>query len=128
MSDQRILLIGGVSLIKGRVREAGPVMKEICDDLEPLLNEIGFVDNAPFNTISMIIRFGGKTDLNPDYKPINKNFGELPVAIEMELSGLRVASRDVVKNAFMMAVVDILLDVAKKYSLPSKQLEMIKIE
>jgi hypothetical protein len=61
MTNQRILLIGGVSLVKGRVREAGPAMREICDELEPLLQDIDFVVNAPFNTISMIIRFGKKT-------------------------------------------------------------------
>ncbi len=126
MSDQRILLIGGVSLIKGRVREAGLAMKEICDDLEPLLKEIGFVDNAPFNTVSMIIRFGEKTDLTPDYEPINKRHCELPVAVEMELSGLRVASKDIVKSAFVKATIDVLLDVAKKYDLPSEPLKMIK--
>lgn len=128
MSDQRILLIGGVSLIKGRVREAGLAMKEICDDLEPLLKEIGFVDNAPFNTVSMIIRFGEKTDITPDYEPINKRHSELPVAVEMELSGLRVASKDVVKSAFIKATIDVLLDVAKKYDLPSEPLEMIKVQ
>lgn len=126
MSDQRILLIGGVSLIKGRVREAGLAMKEICDDLEPLLKEIGFVDNAPFKTVSMIIRFGEKTDLTPDYEPINKRHSELPVAVEMELSTLRVASKDVVKSAFVKVAIDILLDVAKKYGLRSEPLEMIK--
>ena len=128
MSDQRILLIGGVSLIKGRVKEAGLAMKEICDDLEPLLKEIGFVDNAPFKTVSMIIRFGEKTDLTPDYEPVNKRHSELPVAVEMELSGLRVASKDVVKSAFVKATVDVLLDVAKKYGLPSEQLETIKAQ
>ena len=126
MSDQRILLIGGISLIKGRVREAGMAMKEICDDLEPLLKEIGFVDNAPFDTVSMIIRFGEKTDFTPNYEPINKRYGELPVAIEMELSGLRIASKDMVKSAFVKAVIDVLCDVAKKYDLPLEPLEIIK--
>ncbi|KZN34360.1 hypothetical protein N480_22415 [Pseudoalteromonas luteoviolacea S2607] len=128
MSDQRILLIGGVSLIKGRVREAGLAMQEICDDLEPLLNEIGYVDNAPFKTVSMIIRFGEKTDLTPDYDPINKRHSELPVAVEMELASLRVASKDVVKSTFVKATIDVLIDVAKKYDLPSEPLEMIKAQ
>lgn len=128
MSDQRILLIGGVSLIKGRVKEAGLAMKEICDDLEPLLNKIGFVDNAPFKTVSMIIRFGGKTDLAPDYEPIHKRHSELPVAVEMELASLRIASKDVVKSAFLKATIDVLLDVARKYDLPAEPLEMINAQ
>lgn len=125
MSDQRILLIGGVSLVKGRVREAGPAMQEICNELEPLLNEIGFVDNAPFKTVSMIIRFGETTELTPSYDSINKRHSELPVAIEMELAELRLASKDVVKSAFAKATIDVLFDVAKRYDLPSEQLEAI---
>lgn len=126
MSEQRILLIGGVSLVKGRVREAGSVMQEICNELEPLLKEISFVDNAPFKTVSMIIRFGENTNLNPEYEPINKRHSELPVAIELELASLRTASKEVVKDAFVKATIDVLADVARKYNLPAEPLEAIR--
>lgn len=126
MSEQRILLIGGVSLVKGRVREAGLVMQEICNELEPLLKEISFVDNAPFKTVSMIIRFGENTNLNPEYEPINKRHSELPVAIELELASLRTASKEVVKDAFVKATIDVLADVARKYNLPAEPLEAIR--
>ena len=128
MEEQRVLLIGGVSLIKGRVREAGLAMKEICDELEPFLNEIGYVNEAPFKTVSLIVRFGEKTDLKPDYDPINKRYSELPVAVEMELASLRTASKEVVKNTFVIATIDVLIDVAKKYGLPAQQLESLKKE
>ena len=127
MATQRILLIGGVSLIKGRVREAGIVMQEICNELEPILKEIGFVNNAPFNTVSLIIRFGENNNLVPEYGPINKRYSELPVAIEFELEGLRLANKDAVKSEFVAATLSVLLDVAKKYALPSKPLEVIKV-
>lgn len=126
MSEQRILLIGGVSLVKGRVREAGAVMQEICNELEPFLNDIGFVNNAPFKTISMVIRFGNNTNLTPDYDPINKRYSELPVAVELELSSLRFASKEVVKDAFIKATIDVLVDVANKFDLPSDSLEAMK--
>jgi hypothetical protein len=126
MAEQRILLIGGVSLIKGRVKEAGIAMKEICDELEPLLQSIGFVENAPFKTVSMIIRFGEETDLIPKYEPISKRYCELPVAVEMELASLRMASKEVVKSIFVRATIDVLVDVAKKYDLPIGPLEAIK--
>lgn len=113
-------------MIKGRVKEAGIAMQEICYELEPLLKEVGFVDNAPFKTVSMIIRFGEKTDLTPDYDPINKRHSELPVAVEMELAGLRMASKDVVKSAFVKATIDVLIDVAKKYDLPFEALETMR--
>ncbi|KJG37390.1 hypothetical protein UA32_12820 [Photobacterium angustum] len=125
MADQRILLIGGVSLMKGRVKEAGPVMREICDELEPMLQDIGFLNEAPFKTISMIICFGEKDDLTPQYDPINKRHSELPVGVELELAGLRTASKDVVKAAFVTATIDVLLDVSEKYGLPNAPLKTI---
>jgi len=72
MTEQKILLIGGVSLVRGRIRDAGLVMKEICDVLEPILLNSGFTDNAPFRTVSLIIRFGEKTDFTPKYDTIDK--------------------------------------------------------
>lgn len=125
MSEQRILLIGGVSLVKGRVREAGLVMQKICNELEPFLKEIGFVDNAPFKTVSMIIRFGEKTNLNPEYEPINKRHSELPVSVEFKLSSLCTASKEAVKNAFVKATIDVLADVAHRYNLPADQLKTL---
>lgn len=125
MTEQRVLLIGGVSLVKGRVKEAGPVMREICDELEPMLNNMGFLDNAPFKTISMIIRFGERNNLTPQYDPINKRHSELPVAVELELASLRTASKEVVKSAFVTATIDVLLDVSEKYGLPNASLKAI---
>lgn len=48
MLEKKILLIGGVSLTKGRIKDVGLVMKEICDELEPMLNKICFINSAPF--------------------------------------------------------------------------------
>lgn len=125
MVDRRILLIGGVSLVRGRVKEAGSVMREICDELEPMLQDLGFVDSAPFKTISMIIRFGEKNNLTPKYEAINKSHSELPVAVELELAGLRTASKEVVKSAFVTAAINVLLDVSEKYGLPNAPLKAI---
>jgi len=97
-------------------------MAEICDEFESLLMEISFIDNAPFKTISLIIRFGEETDLKPSYEAINERHSELPVAILMELAELRMASKAVVKTAFSKATVEVLFDVAKKYNLPTKRL------
>jgi hypothetical protein len=114
-----MLLVGAVSLIKGTVREAGPAIVEVCDLLEGKLNEIGFVANAPFKTVHLIVRLGEKNELKPKYQAINKRHMELPVTVEVELAPLRVAKRDEVVRTFMKATVAVLLDVARKYDLPS---------
>ena len=124
--QQKILLIGGVSLVKGRIPDAGVVMQEICNQLEPLLAETGYIDNAPFKTVSLILRFGEKTDFTPIYEPINKRYSELPVAVELQLAALRSADKDTVINEFFSATIGVLIDVARKYSLPFGELEKIK--
>jgi hypothetical protein len=119
MSDQ-ILLLGGVALIKGRVKEAGMAMKHVRETLDPKLTAMHFTENAQFKTVHLIIRFGEQTDLKPSYQAINKREKELPIAIEMEMEPLRGASREVVEHVLLGATVEALLDVATKYGLPSE--------
>jgi hypothetical protein len=126
VSTQRCLLIGAVSLIKGRVREAGMAMVEVADRIEPVLNETGYMASAPFKTVHLIIRFGEKTDLDPKLSPINRREMELPAAVELEMAPLRLATRDVVARAIMDATVAVLLNVAEKYNLPKDRLGELK--
>lgn len=126
MSTQRCLLIGAVSLIKGRVKEAGMAMVEVADKIEPLLNETGYMNNAPFKTVHLIVRFGEKTDLEPKFSAINKRELELPAAVELELAPLRMATRDVVARVIMDATVGVLLRVAEKYNLPKDGLSELR--
>lgn len=123
MPDRRILLIGCVSLVKGRVKDAGFAMSEICNELEPTLKKMEFTQGAPFHTISLILRFGDKSCLVPSYERINSKHSELPVAIELEMSKLRVADRDSIKAEFVRAVKIVLVDVAAKYNLDLSGLE-----
>jgi hypothetical protein len=112
------LLVGAVSLIKGNVRDAGLAMVEVCDRLEVKLKDIGFVENAPFKTVHLILRLGEKTELKPKYQAINKRRMELPATVEIEMEPLRLAKRDEVVRVFMKATVAVLLDVAQKFNLP----------
>lgn len=86
MEQKRKLLIGGVALVMGNVRNAGEAMVAVCDELDPILIESGWFPAAPFKYISLIIRYGVKTDLKPEFQPIIKKYGELPVAIVMGIA------------------------------------------
>ena len=122
MQNERILLIGGVGLVRGRVRDSGPVMVEICDELEPLLRECGYSKSAPFKTVSLILRFGTQRKLEPEYGPLDRRHSELPVSVELEMGKLRRMSREEVKRDFMIATLAILVDVAQRYGLPQDAL------
>ena len=112
------MLIGAVSLVKGRVREVGLVMQDVMNLLEPRMASAAFLVNAPFKTVHLIIRFGDKTDLEVEYQPINKRDMELPVAVQLELAPLRMASREVALAAILQATTAVLADISKRYGLP----------
>lgn len=127
MSVKRILLIGAVVMLRGRVKESGLAMVEVCDRLEPVLAQIKFVANAPFKTVHLIINYGEKTDLKVKYQAINKRHEELPVTVDLEQAPLRMASREVVAKEIMNATIEVLLQVAEKYSLPSEGLRELRV-
>lgn len=117
------VVLGGVGLIKGSIREAGPAMVEITTELNPFLIEDGFLEDAPFNLLHGIIRFGSKYDPHSQIGPIDKKNNELPFAVEVELAPLRRASKDEIVNKFLMVLIPALFTIASKYDLPKKGLK-----
>ncbi len=123
METERILLIGGVALVKGKVQDAGVIMVEICYELEPMLRKVEFTERAPFYTISLIIRFGDQNSLEPEYQRISRKYDELPVAIEVDMARIRRQPKEILKPIFGRATMIVLRNVALKYNLPSEFLD-----
>ncbi len=118
------VILGGVGLIKGSIREAGPAMVEITAELNPFLVEDRFfLADAPFKLLHGIIRFGTKLDPHSQIGPIDKINNELPFAVEIELAPLRRASKDEVIENFLMALIPALFTIASKYELPIRGLK-----
>lgn len=127
MQERRMLLIGGVGLVRGNLQHAGSLMVDICDELEPLLQAVGFTVHAPFKTVSLVLKFGLKRDLSPVLDRIDKQHAELPVHVELEMRMLKRLSRDELKQEFTLATLSALIDVAERFSLPSQHLaELLK--
>jgi len=118
MRADACLVLGGVGLIKGDIRESGHAMVEIFDEINPYLVGDGFVSNAPFKLLNGIIRFGTKFDPHAEVGPIDKRHNELPFAVEVEMAPLRRASREKVKSEFLKAVIPALFAIAIEYDLP----------
>ena len=109
-------------MVRGRVRDAGTIMVEICDELEPVLQAITYLEQAPFRTVSLIIRFGSKRNSVLEYGPLDRKHSELPVAVELEMRALARMSRDDIKKEFLNVTVSALVDVAQRYGLPYEPL------
>lgn len=124
MTHSRKLSLGGAALTKTRNnKHTIPVMQEIQDDLEQVMISTGYLDNAPFKWITLMLRYGLKNDAKPVYQRINKKYGDLPIAIELDTHELQDANREMLKRLFMIAILKSLIDVGKKYNLPTRAFE-----
>lgn len=107
----------------GRLKNAGAAMVEVCDELDPVLTATKFAEKAPFKYVSLIIRYDIKNDTKPKYQGIAKKYGELRIAVELDMTLLKSASKNgTLKTVFQIATLDALIDVGEKYQLPVEKL------
>ena len=119
----RKLGLSSVSLTKARPpRDDIEVMGEIQNELEQLMVSSSYLDHAPFEWVTIVMRYGLKNEREPHYQQINKEYGDLPLAIEVDTHGLIGADRHTVKWLLMRATLDALINAGKKYSLPTEAL------
>ena len=128
MGDKRQLLIGGVYQQPGKLRLAGPLMLEICNELEPQLQRNNYVDPAPFKVVSLIFRFGKEDCFDPEIGKINKAHDELPVAITFDVGRLKTMGREKLLHEFRLATIEVLCDVAANYDLPYAFLDEMRLQ
>jgi hypothetical protein len=95
------------------------MMVQICEHWESILHDVGFVDAAPFKTISLIIIYGSKKSTMPEIANIDRRNSELPVSFELPVSSLRVASEVELRQMLENATSLTLKTVAEKYDLPT---------
>jgi hypothetical protein len=118
MRPDACVVLGGVGLIRGSVRHAGPAMVEIFDEINPYLVADGFVADAPFKLLNGIIRFGTNFDPHAKVGPIDKRNNELPFAMEVEMARVNRASKEEVRAEFLKALIPALFAIALEYKLP----------
>lgn len=128
MKNKRTLLVGGVYLIPGRLKHASPLMVEICDEFDPELLQHEYVKDAPFDTVSLIFRFGEEDVFDPDIGDINNRHSELPVAIMFNLERLKDLDRSLLREEFRTATLEVLCDVAANFDLPFEFLDRMRAQ
>jgi hypothetical protein len=125
MAHNRKLVLGGVALVKARLKNVGQAMVRVCDELEPALITSGWFPAAPFRAVSLIIRFGLQTESEPHFQRISKKYGDLPIAIEVDTHHLLDIHTEPerLKAFFKRVTIDCLLSVGRRYDLPTEKLE-----
>ena len=119
----RKLGLSGVALTKAR-NPKGDVaaLSAVRDELEPVIIESGYLEGAPFWWVTIAIRFGMKTETEPHFQSINKKYGDLPLAIEIETSRILKATGSELTNLFKAAALRSLIAAGHRYNRPTTEL------
>ena len=79
------VVIGGVGLVKGRIKNIGLAMAKVCEEVKPLIDESNAYEEMPFQEINMIIRWANESVAKPEIGPLRKSKGVLEVATTISL-------------------------------------------
>ena len=117
------LVLSGISLTKARTNPNDfKAAEEVRVELEQIMISSGFLTDAPFKWVGVSIRYGLKNDDKPIYQGINKKYGDLSLAIEVDAHELLEANLDEVKRVFENATLKALIHAGEKYDLPTEAL------
>ncbi|MEW6120404.1 MAG: Imm39 family immunity protein [Pseudomonadota bacterium] len=124
----RKLGICGVSLTKARLpKHDAEAATWVQDVVEKVLIESDYLEGAPFSWVTIAVRYGLKNDDKPIYQRINKTYGDLPLAIEVDTHEMMGASLDDLKRIFLHAVLKALIHAGQKYGRPVAALESMQV-
>lgn len=119
----RKLGILAADLVKApKIRNDMKALTATRDDLEPYLATSGYLDGAPFSWVTVSIRFGLKNDEEPQYEPINKKYGDLPLSIEVDTHELVDVPLLELTRIFKKAALRALIHAGEKYDRPTERL------
>ena len=120
----RKLGLSGAGMTTARIpRFSIQVGTAVRDDLEAVMIDSGYLNGAPFEWVTISLRYGLKNEDEPHYEPINRDYGDLPLAIELDTNELRSCDRDELYAAFELAALKALVHAGKKYNLEHSALE-----
>lgn len=114
------LYLGGVGLVKGRVKNAGQTMIKIGEKYRALDSFLSLINQLPFDTIGLILRFGTKYS-EPEIIRFSRKHSELETAIEAPLADLREMTEPELRIAFEVMLLKVLVAVAEKYKVDGSE-------
>ena len=119
----------GIALTKERnPRNSMPAMLQVRDEIEQVLIKSGYCEDTEFSNVVIAVRFGLKEEFVPHYQAINKEYGELPLGIEVSVEKMQGASLDEMKQIIKRAVLLSLIHAGEKYKRPVAELEKLLLE
>ena len=122
--DRRVDFIG-VALVFGRLKNSGKVWDIIQPQLDHLLRSNNLFAEAPFLWVGINYRYGIKNDLQVEFTRPHKKYGDVGASVELNMEILMWADKNnvnLLRDIFMVAALEALIQVCKKYKLPKVHL------
>ncbi len=116
----RRLSFCAVALVKGRIYNGFKCWDKIKIDIDIFLKKTGYFPTDKFLYVQLLYRYGIKNDLKVEFKRIGKQYGDLPIAVELNMEILMWADKnniDLLHDIFMIAALEALIQVCDKYKL-----------
>lgn len=124
MSEKANLTISGVALIKfKRDKRIAINLIRLAQEFRELLAKNSYFGNAPFEAVSLVLRYGDLEDLEPQGLKINKKNSELEVAAFLNVHNLLSMSDEEMKSYLRRAIMEIFCDISANYDLPYEFLD-----
>jgi hypothetical protein len=106
-------------------RQNAAAANRVRDELEAEVINSGFLKDAPFSWIGLIIRYGLKDEEIPHYETVDRVDGELPMAIEIDVHWLLGASEEEMARVYRETTLRALVHAGEKYNLPVSRLKSL---
>jgi len=103
-------------------------MTRVRDELENEVIQSGYLENAPFGWVGLIIRYGLIDQTEPRYQRINRKHGDLPLAIEIDTHRLLNASEDEIAAVYRKATLTALVHAGARYGLRTDRMKELLAE
>ena len=117
----RKIVLGGVDLVGASMSHSIRTMEKLMGSIESVMIDSDYLKDAPFLWVGLIFRYGLKHENTPHYQRINQKYGELPIALELDMRVLLTADEtdpDYLLMAFLeIATLDSLIHAGRKYKL-----------
>lgn len=125
MAHNRKLVIGGVALTMTKIpaKQNGAAATRVRDELEKEMIQSGYLENAPFGWIGLLVRYGLIDEAEPHYEKISQKHGDLPLAIEIDTHRLLNASEDEMAAVYRKAALIALVHAGEKYELKNDRMQ-----
>ena len=121
--NRKLALLGAAMTTTHLPRYTIEVGTKVRDEVESMMLDCGYLDGAPFEWVTISLRYGLKNDDEPKFEPVNKEYGDLPLTIELDTRELATASRDEMKTAFEISTLKALVATGRRFGLKYSQLE-----